>query len=126
MKIHSLMTAILLVLAVVAPLGTTSAATGPIGEWKIADGTATVAIRPCGGDLCGFVSWSKDDAFVVGRQVLVNMRRNGHLWSGRVVNVVDGQIYDARISLLSESVLKVEGCVIGGMVCGGQQWSRVR
>jgi uncharacterized protein (DUF2147 family) len=102
------------------------ASPGPIGEWQIADGSADVAIRPCGADLCGFVSWSKDAANLVGREVLVDMRPNGDLWSGIVVNAKDGERYDARMSLVSDRVLKIEGCVLGGIFCGDQQWSRIK
>ena len=120
-------------LSLVAALGfticaliTTPAAAGPVGEWRIADGSANVAIRPCGAHLCGYVSWSKETASLVGTQVLINMKRNGEMWAGTVVGANDGQKYMARISLQGESVLKVEGCVMGGMICGGQNWSRLR
>jgi uncharacterized protein (DUF2147 family) len=51
---------------------------------------------------------------------------NSNVWSGTVVNTVDGQRYSARMSMQGEQVLKVEGCVMGGLICGGQQWSRVK
>jgi uncharacterized protein (DUF2147 family) len=104
----------------------TSAVAGPVGEWKIADGTANVAIKPCGGNLCGYVSWAKDPGTVLGRQVLINMAPNGAIWSGTVVNVINGQQYSARMTLVSEQTLKIEGCVLGGVICGGQHWSRVK
>lgn len=122
MKTRTLLAAVSLVLAN-APLAAASTA-GPVGEWRVADGTANVLIRPCGVNLCGFVSWSRDST-TVGREVLINMRPEGGLWSGTVVNAVDGQRYDAHISLVSENVLKIEGCVMGGVFCGDQNWSRV-
>jgi uncharacterized protein (DUF2147 family) len=102
-----------------------SADGGPVGEWKVQDGTANIEIKPCGGNLCGHVSWSKEDASYVGREVLINMKPNGGNWSGTVVNVANGQKYAAKISLQGEK-LKVEGCVMGGIICGSQNWSRVR
>lgn len=98
---------------------------GPLGEWQVADGNAHVAIRPCGRDLCGFISWTKDPGGSLGREILINMKPEGSLWSGTVLDVQDGQKYDARISLVSDNVLKIEGCAMGGMFCGDQQWSRV-
>jgi uncharacterized protein (DUF2147 family) len=109
-----------------AASATASDVAAPVGEWQIADGTANVAIRPCGPDLCGFVTWSKNAANVIGREVLIDMKPNGDLWSGTVVNAVDGMRYDARMSLVSDDVLKIQGCVLGGIFCGGQQWSRVK
>jgi uncharacterized protein (DUF2147 family) len=99
---------------------------GPVGEWRIADGSANVSIRPCGGNLCGFVSWSQEGQNMVGKEVLISMRPNGALWSGTVVNVRDGQKYTAHMSMQDDETLKVEGCVMGGMICGGQQWARVQ
>lgn len=99
---------------------------GPVGEWRIADGTAHVAIENCGGDLCGYVSWTKDSAAVVGKQVLIGMKPSGGVWAGSIVNARDGQKYIARMSLRGEKTLKIEGCVVGGLICGGQEWSRLR
>jgi uncharacterized protein (DUF2147 family) len=102
---------------------------GPAGEWRIADGAANVSIRPCGHDLCGhdlcgYVSWAKD-ADMTGKPVLL-MKPNGAVWSGSVVNARDGQTYQGRIFLRGNEVLKVEGCILGGMIRGGQQWSRLK
>lgn len=124
MKTSTLLAAASLTAAIGMPLALASP--GPVGEWLIADGSADVAIRPCGADLCGFVAWSRDAANLVGREVLIDMRPDGDLWSGTVVNAKDGQRYDAHMSLLSDSVLKIEGCVLGGIFCGDQQWSRVK
>jgi len=127
MKSPSLIAAMMISAASILTIGTPLAASqGPVGEWLIADGTADVAIRPCGANLCGFVSWSKNAASTVGAEVLIDMKPEGDLWSGIVVNAVDGQKYDARMSLLSDSVLKIQGCVLGGIFCGDQQWSRVK
>jgi uncharacterized protein (DUF2147 family) len=121
-----LLTGATTVLATAAALAMVSSASGPIGEWKIADGTADVVIRPCGGDLCGFVARAKDGAATIGRQVLINMKPNGNAWFGTVINVVSGEQYTAHMSLEGDHTLKVEGCLIGGMICGGQEWSRVK
>ncbi len=128
MRIRSMITA-----ALVGSVGfagvcvqSTSAAAGPVGELKIADGTANVAIKPCGDNLCGYVSWAKEPASLIGRQVLVNMSPNGTIWSGTVINAINGQQYSARMTLVSEQTLKIEGCVMGSMICGGQHWSRVK
>jgi len=121
-----LLTGATTVLATAAALAMVAKAPGPVGEWKIADGTANVAIRPCGANLCGFVSWTKDGAAALGRQVLIDMKPDGHSWSGTVVNAVSGEQYSAHLSLQGPGSLKVEGCVVGGLICGGQIWSRVK
>ena len=104
-----------------------SAPTAPVGEWRTADGSTTVAIRPCGSNLCGFVATttSPQDP-MIGRQIFYDMRPNGDAWSGTIVDIQDGQRYSGHISLVGETTLKVEGCVLGGIFCGGERWARVR
>jgi uncharacterized protein (DUF2147 family) len=121
-----LLTGATTVLATAAALAMVSSPPKPLGEWKIADGTANVRIQNCGPDLCGFVSWAKESSSTLGREVLIDMKPNGHSWFGTAVNVVNGEQYTAHMSLEGAATLKVEGCIIGGMICGGQEWSRVR
>ena len=98
-------------------LGTMSAGAGPVGVWRVADGSAQVHLMLCHGALCGSVK---------GKQVLINMKPNGaNLWAGTIVDVRDGTQYAGKISMEGES-LRVEGCVMGGALCGGQTWTRVR
>jgi uncharacterized protein (DUF2147 family) len=98
-------------------LGTMSAAAGPVGLWRVADGTAQVHLMPYPGALCGSVR---------GKQVLINMKPDGaNVWAGTIIDVRDGTQYAGKISMQGES-LRVEGCVMGGALCGGQTWTRVR
>ncbi|HLH12309.1 MAG TPA: DUF2147 domain-containing protein [Methylovirgula sp.] len=125
MDTRTLIAAASLIFMSSSPFAGAASVAGPVGVWQVADGTANVAIRPCGQNLCGFVAWSKDGANLVGREVLIDMKPNGGLWSGVVVNAADGEKYDAHMSLVSSNVLKIEGCVMGGVFCGDQNWSRV-
>jgi uncharacterized protein (DUF2147 family) len=116
-----------------------SAWAGPMGTWRVTDGTANVEIAPCYNALCGTVAWSdkpdqKDnknpDASqrnrpVLGIMVLQNMQPQGDKWVGSVYNARDGHTYDAKISMRGEDTLRMEGCLPGGVICGGQNWSRV-
>ena len=94
-----LLTGATTVLATAAAWAMVSSPPKPLGEWKIADGTANVSIRTCGPDLCGFVSWAKESSAPLGREVLIDMKQNGHSWFGTAVNVVNGEQYTARMSL---------------------------
>jgi|SwirhisoilCB2_FD_contig_31_17171324_length_429_multi_3_in_0_out_0_1 uncharacterized protein (DUF2147 family) len=125
MKIRSAL-APLSTISILALSASALAFPSPVGEWRTADGTATVNIRPCGENLCGFVASGTDSSSFVGRQVFFDMKPDGRRWDGTIVDVTDGEHYAGHISLVSEGTLKVEGCVLGGMFCGGQQWSRVR
>jgi uncharacterized protein (DUF2147 family) len=111
----------------------------PVGEWLVEDGEGKIRIEPCGNNLCGFVSAAKNPKAkdrhnpnpalrnrpVLGTPILINMKPNGRRWSGRIYNVKDGRSYTAHIALKSANTLRVEGCAFGGLICGGQNWSRV-
>jgi hypothetical protein len=45
-------------------------------------------------------------------------------WEGTVYNAQNGKTYNANIKLQSPNVLKIEGCVLGGIFCGGEEWTR--
>ena len=44
----------------------------------------------------------------------------------RSTTPTNGQTYEASIKPLGPDVLHLEGCVLGGLFCGGQDWTRVK
>ncbi len=118
----------------------TAFAQSPVGEWLVEDGTAHIRIVPCGDRLWGVISWtkgepgkdennpdpSKRDRSVLGLPILLGMTPAGDRWNGKVYNAENGQTYTSHISLVSPNVLKIEGCVLGGLICGGEDWKRVQ
>jgi uncharacterized protein (DUF2147 family) len=139
MKFMPTMTAALALTATM--LAASPAFADPIGDWRVADGTATVRIKHCGAALCGYIASTstpagKDDhnpdpskrgRSVMGIEVLINMQKAGeNVWSGTTYNAEDGQIYAAKISLQSEQALQIQGCVSGGGPCGSETWARVK
>ena len=125
-------------LAALIPAGT-AWAQSPTGEWLVKDGTAHIRIADCGGALWGVIAWTKDapgkdvnnpnpalrDRSVIGMPILINMRPGGGRWDGQVYNAEDGSTYTSHITLVSADVLSIEGCVFGGFICGGENWTRV-
>jgi uncharacterized protein (DUF2147 family) len=121
-------------------LAVSNAYADPAGEWRVADGNATVRIRRCGAGFCGYVATAqnpgkdernpdpaKRNRSVVGIEVLINLKPAGdNLWTGTTYNAEDGQIYAAKVSLQGEQALRIEGCAPGGGMCGSETWSRVR
>lgn len=126
--------------AVVLAAGAAQAAE-PTGDWRIADGRAVVRIDDCGGALWGIVAWEKAggvgrdvnnpnpalrDRPTLGLPIILNMRPTAPgQWQGQVYNAENGQTYSASIRMLGDNALRIEGCVLGGIFCGGQQWTRV-
>jgi uncharacterized protein (DUF2147 family) len=112
----------------------------PIGEWITEDGEGRVRIRACGQALCGVISSgdrnetdrhnpdaSKRNRPLLGIPVLIDMKSvNGKRWEGEIYNAKNGKTYASNIMLKSPDVLRVEGCVLGGFFCGGQNWTRAK
>jgi uncharacterized protein (DUF2147 family) len=121
-----------------APTSVVSDPNSPIGEWIPKGGEGRVQIRSCGQALCGYASGanpndtdrhnpdaSKRNRPMNGMPVLIDMKpaKNDH-WEGQAYNPTDGRTYSSNISLKSADVLRIEGCVFGGLFCGGEDWTR--
>lgn len=113
----------------------------PVGEWRVADGSAIVRIRKCGAALCGFVAStrsapgkdernpdpSKRNRSVIGIEVLISLKPAGsNTWTGATYNAEDGLYYSATMSMQSEQALQIKGCGPNGGVCGSETWTRVK
>src|SRR5512139_766249 len=105
------------------------------GTWLSADGGTKVKVSDCGGKLCGKVVWLNEpidrstgkpktdkhnaDAAkrarpLLGVQVVQGMKPSGdNKWSGQIYNADDGKIYQANVTLVSDSAMRVQGCVLG-------------
>ncbi len=128
-------------MACLVPAGAALAqAPTPTGEWRVKDGTADIRVVDCSGAIWGVIAWTAgptpntdtdknnpDPALrsrpVVGLPILINMHPAEGRWEGQVYNAENGKTYDANISLVSQDVLQIEGCVLG-FLCGGENWTR--
>lgn len=128
-----------IVIMVVAILSGPALAVEPTGEWLVADGSARIRIEPCNEALWGVISWVREPGYdrenpdpakrgrpIVGVPILRNMKPvKPNQWEGEIYNAKNGKMYSASITLVREDALKVEGCVLGGLFCGGETWTRV-
>ena len=79
------------------------------------------------------MAWEKDPGRdersgrpTLGSPVLINMRASSQArWDGQIYNATNGQTYKANVRMVGENTLRVQGCVLGGVFCGGQRWTRV-
>jgi uncharacterized protein (DUF2147 family) len=111
----------------------------PTGEWRVANGLAVIRIDDCDGALWGIVAWEQQPGTdqhnpnpaernrpTLGLHILRDMRpTKPGLWQGEVYDAENGKTYNSRISLTAPDVLRIEGCVFGGLICGGENWTRV-
>jgi uncharacterized protein (DUF2147 family) len=94
------------------------AANTPIGIWRTEGDKGDVRIEQCGANLCGYAVGN-------GEQILINMRPEESKWVGRIHDPDSGRNYDSSIAMKGPNVLRVQGCALGGLFCGGQTWKRV-
>ena len=121
--------------------GAPAFALDPLGDWLVAEQDAKIRIQPCGGALCGVLVWSKqpnardvrnpDPALrsrsLVGVPILTGLKPTGpNAWAGQAYNADDGRTYDVKLALKSADTLRIEGCVLGGLICQGEDWTRAR
>jgi len=96
----------------------------PVGIWLTEEKEGKIRIEPCGTNLCGYAIDAKSNQNR--EQILINMRPGqSKVWSGRIFDPDSGSTYDSTIALKGPDSLRVEGCALGGMFCGGQTWTRV-
>jgi uncharacterized protein (DUF2147 family) len=114
--------------------GGTAMAAEPAGDWRTEDGSAIIRVDNCRGALWGVVAWEREPGRdhrngrpTLGSAVLINMRPSSQQarWDGQIYNATNGQTYNANVRMVADNTLRVEGCVMGGVFCGGQRWTRV-
>jgi uncharacterized protein (DUF2147 family) len=123
---------------VLKPAISSALAADPSGDWLVEDGSAKIRIAICNHSLWGVISWEKAPGIdtenpdpakrsrpTLGMPILIDMKPDGaHTWSGQIYNAKNGKMYDAKVSLESDKALKVRGCILGGLFCGGETWAR--
>jgi uncharacterized protein (DUF2147 family) len=129
-----------------ASLGTSLAA-DPMGTWHTEEGKATVRIAACGPALCGTIIALKEandpdtgkpktdknnveaslrNRPMIGVPIVLSMKPSGtaNKWSGQVYNAEDGKTYSGSLTLQDANTIKLEGCILGGLVCKAATWTR--
>lgn len=92
----------------------------PVGLWLTEKREGKIRIEECGQNLCGHAENKPNE------KVLIDMKpTQNNRWSGKIHDTRSDRIYTANISLKNPNALKVQGCVFGGLFCGGETWTRV-
>ena len=130
-------------IAAVTLFTTPTFAADAIGTWKSEraedGGYIHVAIAPCANDaakLCGtIVDAFNDNPSAVnearavelrGKVMIKDMEPDGNnTWSNGTIWAPDDEESYASEMELKGNVLEVSGCVLAGLICRGQDWTRV-
>jgi uncharacterized protein (DUF2147 family) len=111
----------------------------PSGTWQSESGDTRVRIARCGDAYCGTIISVRGEAKdvnnpsealrsrnLVGVRMIDNIRpTTAGGFEGSLYNFRDGKTYSGKMSLKSPSALELSGCVLGGLVCRSQTWTKV-
>ncbi len=104
------------------------------GVWKTEpdEGAyAHVKIGQCGAVMCGVVVKSFKDgkefkSKAQGKQVLRDLKPAGDgKYTGKVWRPSNNKVYSGKVDLVGNT-MKLRGCVLGGLACGKQTWTRIQ
>lgn len=128
-----------LFLACAPALAHAQAGPQPTGTWLTPGGDSQIRIGRCGAAYCGTIAKvmagetrdvNNPDAGLRGRSLVGvaltrDMRPSGEGWEGSLYNFRDGKTYTGKLAMKGPNVLELSGCVLGGLICKKQMWTRV-
>lgn len=108
----------------------------PEGLWLSPHNNVAVRTGACGERLCGWIVWADAEAQsdardggtarLVGTELLEDYLPEGKgNWRGTVFVPDMGRRFSSQISQLSPQQMRVKGCILGGLICKSQIWTRI-
>ena len=121
-------TTLLIASALALGTGALSRAADRDGNWARGDGKAKVKIAKCGADICATNTWIKPgtpsekagDVLVMKVQRISNNR-----YSGSAFDPQRDMRYKITLDVSGDNMTST-GCVLGGLVCRGVGWTRIK
>jgi len=106
------------------------------GRWRNAKGSVVVRVEQCGASWCGTVVQASEKAkagarrggtsHLIGTRILTDVRPiGGDTFRGRAFDPKRNVRVPATIRVKGPSTLVVKGCLIGGLICKEQRWTRI-
>ncbi len=125
-------------------------AADPFGTWLTEDKKAQIRVVNCGGALCGNIVWlqepidpetnkpktdknnpdaTKRSRPLLGVPIVLGMKPKGTpgTWEGQVykADADSPGIYSGSFTLTGPNTAELKGCVMGGMICRSQTWTKL-
>ncbi len=96
------------------------------GTWLRPSTGGHIKVFNCGGGLGMKVVKSKTKK-KVGKVIMCGAKKTAkNKWKGSLLNLDDGKRYSGFLTLTGPRSLKLQGCVLGGLVCKSDTWRRIR
>lgn len=128
-----------LVLALAPPAPAMAQNQDPSGTYLSESGETRVRIAKCGAAYCGTIVAVQGEAKdvnnsdpalrgrnLVGVRMISDIRPSGEGFTGQLYNYKDGKTYTGKMSFAGGNAMKLSGCVLGGLICRSQTWTKVR
>jgi len=90
-----------------------------LGNWKTEKG-ATAAITSCGGAFCITLKSGEHN----GKRIGTFNGSGGGAYAGKITDPANDKTYTGKATLAGNS-LRMGGCVLGGLICRNENWSRM-
>lgn len=118
------LTAATAVSVAIAASATAASAGSANGTWLRSNGAHVLAFN-CGGGL-GLKVTKSPEPQKVGKTIMCGAKETSpNKWKGTVLNLDDNQKYSGYVTLNGSS-LTLSGCVLGGIICKNDTWTRLK
>jgi uncharacterized protein (DUF2147 family) len=110
----------------------------PSGTYLSETGEFRVRVAQCGAAYCGTIVSVQGEAkdlnnpdpgmrnrSLVGIRMISNIQPSGHDFTGQLYNPKDGKTYNGKMTFEGGNAMQLSGCVLGGLICRSQTWSKV-
>ena len=116
---------------------TAAVAAAPLeGRWANPKRSVVVQVAQCGNAYCGTVIRASDKAKanarkggtqnLIGTRILSGLKPAGNnRYKGKVFVPKRNIFASATVRQVGDNVMEVEGCVVGGLLCDEQRWTRI-
>jgi uncharacterized protein (DUF2147 family) len=136
-NLSKLLAAALVALPIAAPAAANDPAPPIASEWHNPSNSVHVRIDRCGAQLCGTVTWANakaqadaqrgGTANLIGTRLFRDLQPAGAgKWRGKVFVPDIRKTFSGTLSFADANTMVGKGCVLFGLVCKSQTWSRVR
>ena len=107
------------------------------GVWKNPKNSVHVEARECEDKMCGVVVWANDKAkadarrggtdVLIGRQLFQDFEEQQEgRWKGKVYVPDINRTFHGTVTIIDADTLEGKGCLLGGIGCKAQVWTRVK
>jgi uncharacterized protein (DUF2147 family) len=106
-----------------------AAAPNVFGAWARVDGSARIKIEPCGAWICATNTWVQDtsNGEAIGDQLIMTLRPESvSVLSGEAFDEKRDKTYTISITLKQANQMTTRGCVLAGLICKSEGWTRLQ